>query len=68
VVSHIERTQTEAFKNRVLKRILGIKTDEIIVGLRKWHIEQLHTFYCSPNTIKIIKSRMRYAGDVARME
>jgi hypothetical protein len=51
--------------NRMLKRISGTNTDEIIAGLRKWYIGQLHTFYCSPNNIKIIKSRMRYAGDVA---
>jgi hypothetical protein len=36
--------------------------------LRKLHNKELHNLYCSPNIIKIIKSRkMRCAGRVARM-
>jgi hypothetical protein len=36
---------------------------------RKLHIEELHNLYSSPSTIIMIKSRrMRWAGNIARME
>jgi hypothetical protein len=36
-------------------------------GCRKLHNEELHNLYSSPSIIKIIKSKMRWAGHVARM-
>jgi hypothetical protein len=37
------------FENRVLRRILGPKRDEMVVGWRKLHDEECHNLYSSPN-------------------
>jgi hypothetical protein len=52
----------------VLKKIFGLKRDEIIGGLRKLHNEEHHNLYTLPNVIRMIKSRrMRLVGRVAYM-
>jgi hypothetical protein len=57
---------TAVFENRVLRRIFGPKRDEVTGGQRTLHNEELHNFYSSPSTIRIIKSRkMRWTGHVA---
>jgi hypothetical protein len=61
-----ERNRLRVFENRVLK-IFEPKRDEMIGGWRKLHNEKLHNLYASPNIMRIIKSRMRWAGYVARM-
>jgi hypothetical protein len=40
--------------NGVLRRIFGLKRDEMIGGWRKLHDEALHNLYSSPNIIIII--------------
>ena len=57
------------FENRVLRRIFGPQTGKMTVEWGKLPNEELNDLYCSPNIVRVIKSRrMRWAGQAARME
>ena len=63
-----EERRLKVFENRVLRKILWPKRDEVTRELRKLHNEELNDLYCSPNIVWMIKSRrMRWVGHVARM-
>ena len=49
------------------RRIFGLKKDEVTGEWRKLHNEKLNDLYFSPNIVWAIKSRIRWAGHVARM-
>ena len=57
------------FENRVLRRIFGPRRDGVTGEWRKLHNEELNDLYCSPNIVRVIKSRrLRWTGHVTRME
>jgi hypothetical protein len=63
-----DERRLRVFENRVLRRVFEPKRDEVKGDLRKLHNEELSYLYCSPNIVRVVKSRrMRWAGYVARM-
>jgi hypothetical protein len=56
------------FENWVLRRIFRPRRDQVRGERRTIHNEKLHEIYCSPNFVRVIKSRrMRWTEHVARM-
>jgi PAS domain-containing protein len=61
-----EERSVRTFENRAVRKIFGLKRDELTGSWIKLHTEELHNLYCSPR--KMIESRpMVWAGHVARM-
>jgi hypothetical protein len=52
-----EELRLRAFQNRILSRIFGPKRNEATREWRKLHDVELNGLYCSPNIIRVIKSR-----------
>jgi hypothetical protein len=54
-------------ENRELRIVYRHKRDQVIANWRKFHNQELHSVYSSPNMVRMIKSRrIIYVGHVAR--
>jgi hypothetical protein len=62
-----EEHRLRVFENRVLRRIFGPKRDEVTGEWRNLHNKELSDLCSWPIIVKIVKSRMKWTGHVARM-
>ena len=52
---------------RVLRKTFGSKRDEVTEECIKLHNEKLNDQYCSPRIVRVIRSGMRWAGNVSHL-
>jgi hypothetical protein len=63
-----EERRLRVFENREFGGIFGPRRGEVTGEWRKLHNEELNDLYCSPNIVRVVKSRrMRWEGHVACM-
>jgi hypothetical protein len=63
-----QESRLRVFEDRVLRRIFRLKRNKLAGEWRRVHNKELYALYPSPNIIWVIQSRLRWAGNVARME
>jgi hypothetical protein len=64
--SYYGKVSEMALENRVLRKVFGPKSGEVVGDWRKLHNEKLRDLYALPNIIGVIKSKsMRLEGHVA---
>jgi len=59
-----EERRLRVFEHRVLRTVFEPKRDEVTGEWRKLHNEELSDLYSLPNIVRVVKSRMRWAGHV----
>ena len=57
-----EERKLRVFENMVLRRIFGPRRGEVTGEWRRLHNEELNDLYCSPNIVRVIKSRKNGMG------
>jgi len=65
----MEERRLRVLENGVLRRITGPKREEATKEWRTRHNEELNDLYCSPNIVRVIKSRrMRWAQNAQKIQ